>query len=172
MRNKSTFTSATILFVLLISLIPVSNSFAQENGIYEISSANNSKNKNDNGKDKSRARFYDLALNLQPTHYIENKRLKSVYDSGDPIKMTFEDSKSLDWLNNKDSKKDSIELLIFYINDINELKNLLDISNDRDLKNLKYVFIRCKFNCSVNDIKRFIKTDSKVRIFYTNEIGG
>ena len=172
MRNKCTFSFRIFLFVLLISLGSVTESFAQEFGIYEISSSNTAKANNKNGKVENRDRFYDLALNLQPTHYIENNNLKTVYGSGDPVNMTFEDSRSFGWLNSKGSKKGSVELLMIHLDTANDLQNSLDISDDKDFKNLKYVFIKCRFNCSQNDIEQFIKVDSKVRIFYTNQIGG
>ena len=172
MKNNATSSFHILLLVLLISLVSVAESFAQEFDIYEISTSNTSKTNIKNGKNENRDRFYDLALNLQPTHYIENNRLKTVYGSVDPIAMTLEDFKSFDWVkNNKESKKGSIEILIIQLENTIDLQNSIDISEDKDFKNLKYVFIKCKFNCAQNDIQNFIKVDSKVRIFFTHQIG-
>jgi hypothetical protein len=170
MKNKSTLAFYTLLFSFCITLFSFNTVIAQENGIYEISGSDTQKNKNKSNNDRNE--FYDLAFNLQPTHYIKNSGLNTIYDFGDPIKMTFEDTKSLDWLNNINSKKDSLELLIIYLNNLGELNNKLNIMGDKDFKKLKYVFIKCDFKCSENDIIKFIKADTKVRIFYTNEIGG
>lgn len=170
MINKSTFSFRTILFVFIVSSIYVDNAFAQENGIYEIS---RTVSKNNNGKEsKSRDRFYDLAFNLHPTHYIKNKELKTTYESGDPIKMTFEDSKSFNWLNNNNSKKDSLEIIIINLDELSDLNQRIDFSNRANFNNLKYVFIRCSFICTEDNIKQFIQADSNVRIFYTIAIGG
>ena len=169
MINKSTYLRT--FSIALICLISLPELTAQDIGIYEVS---NKQGKNDNVKgNNNRNRFYDLVLNLQPTHYINDNKLKTTYDSADnPIKMTFEDSKSFEWLKNENSKKDNLELLVINLINSNDLNNTIDISKDKNFKNLKYVFIRCNFKCSENDILQFIQTDSKVRIFYSNEIGG
>lgn len=166
MKNNSTFPFYSLLLIFCISMLSFYKLAAQEHNIFEIQPDNNL-TKSISKKDNNRKRFYDLAFNLHSTHYIENNALKSTYDSGNPIKMTFEDSKSFNWLKNKNAKKDSLELITITLNDSNDLNNKLDLSDKNDFKNLKYVFIKCNFNCSNNDIENFIKVKNGVRIFYT-----
>ena len=173
MKNNSFLLFYSFLFTILVTLIS-SSAVAQEHGIFEL---NNNQNTNKRSSDKSKYQsenntFYDLAFNLHPTHYIKNNELKTTYDSGDPIKMTFEDSKSLAWLKNKNCKKNSLELLVINLTNINDLNENINILDDQDFMKLKYVFIICKFKCSENDIIKFIKGNTKVRIFYTNSVGG
>jgi len=166
MKNNLKLPFYSLLLFFCTSFLTINNLTAQENDIFEIQQSNEN-SKVSSKKETDRKRFYDLAFNLYPTHYIENNALKSTYDSGDPIKMTFVDAKSLIWLKNKSSKKDAVELLTISINDRNDFINRLDLSKNDGFKNLKYIFIKCSFNCSEKDIENFIQVQNKVRIFYT-----
>jgi hypothetical protein len=166
MKNHSTLPFYSLLLVFSFFLLQNNKLVAQDYGIIEFQQKNEI-SKSNSSKNNSRKRFYDLAFNLHPTHYIENGTLKSTYNFGNPIKMTFEDSKSLSWLKNINSKKSSLELITINLNGRNDLNNKIDLTSDNDFPNLKYVFIKCTFNCTENDIEEFIKVNSTVRIFYT-----
>ena len=166
MKNNLKLPFYSLLLFFCTSFLTINNLTAQENDIFEIQQSNEN-SKISSKKETDRKRFYDLAFNLYPTHYIENNALKSTYDSGDPIKMTFVDAKSLIWLKNKSSKKDAVELITMSLKDRNDFNIKLDLSDNDAFKNLKYVFIICSFNCSEKDIENFVQVRNKVRIFYT-----
>jgi hypothetical protein len=157
-----------VLLILLFSLLSSSQLYAQEYGIYEITKGK--KDKDNKGKSGNRDNFYDLALKLQPTHYIENNSIKKSYNAGDPIKVTIEDSKSYNYMKNKNSKYPNVEIIIISLEKPNDIKtSTIDLSNDKEYKKLKYVYIKCNSNCSEKDVKDFIKVNNNVRIFYSKE---
>lgn len=104
---------------------------------------------------------------MHPTHYFENSSLKSVYKSGDPVKLTFEDAQSFKLLKNPNSKNNQVELITIMLNSSKDLSNSIDLTKNTDLKKLKYIFIKCNFKCSKDQIQKFIKTNSEIRIFYS-----
>ncbi|WP_339916705.1 hypothetical protein [Yeosuana marina] len=173
MKNNLNVNLCIFLFVSCISIFFGNQSFAQEKGIYEVSN-NSTLNKVNNQKNQqstsnNRDNFYDLAFKMYPTHYFEKGTLKSVYKSSDPVKLTFEDSESLKSLNKSNSKNNQVELITIILNSSNDLSNSIDLTSNTDLNKLKYVFVKCNFNCSENQIQKFIKTNAEIRIFYSSQ---
>ncbi len=173
MKNNSNVTLCIFLFVSCISIFSVNKSFAQEKGIYEISNSSTlnkvSNQKSVQSKNNNRDNFYDLAFKMHPTHYFEKGSLKSVYKSSDPVKLTFEDSESLKSLNKPNAKNNQVELITIMLNNSNDLNNSIDLTSNTGLSKLKYVFVKCNFNCSETQIKKFIKTNAEIRIFYSTQ---
>ena len=166
MKNYSALPYYSLLLIFCISLLSINKLSAQENNIYEVQQNEVAKSTSKN--DNNRKRFYDLTFNLHTTLYIENNKVKVTYGSGEPIKLTFADSKSFNWLKNN-SKTNTIELITITLNNRNDLNNLLDLSNNNDFKSLKYVYVKCNFDCSEKDIEKFIKVNHNVRVFYSNQ---
>jgi len=173
MKKNATLSLYIFLLIFSASLLFSNPLIAQEEGIYEITNNNTFKNvaKSKSISNTGRENFYELAFKMHPTHYFKNSSLKSVYDSGDPVKLTFEDTKSFNLLKNN-AKLNEVELISIMLNNRNDVNDSIDLSGSMDLKKLKYVFIRCRFKCSENDLTKFIKADNNVRIFYSNNIGG
>ena len=176
MKNNSVTTRYGFFLFVSLFLFMGNKLLAQENGVHEIVqnefSKKNKEKGNSNAFNGNRDEFYKLAFNLHPTYYYENNSLKSTYDSGNLSKLTFEDVKSSNSIKNKNPKYDQVELITIILKNVNDLKSPLNLSKDQNLKKLKYVYIKCYFKCSDDDIKNFIRTDKNVRIFYSNIIGG
>ena len=52
------------------------------------------------------------------------------------------------------------------------MNSSIDLTESNEqLQNLKYVFIRCDFNCTDQQINKFIKVNSDARVFFTTEKG-
>ena len=78
MKNKSTLKFCTCLFVVFIYFLSIESAVSQEKNIFEISSKTEKQKKPNNKKNsKSRTEFYNLALNLGTTVYIENNLEKN-----------------------------------------------------------------------------------------------
>ena len=170
MKKNTTLSLYIFLLIFFTTLFFGNPLIAQEEGIYEIT--NNDTFKND-AKSKSisntgRENFYELAFKMHPTHYFKNSSLKSVYNSGDPVKLTFEDTKSFNLLKNN-AKLNEVELITIMLNNSNDVNDSIDLSGSMELKKLKYVFIKCNFKCSEDQIKKFVKTNSGTRIFYSSQ---
>lgn len=169
MKNKSTLTFYTLLFVCCISLVFTNNAVAQENGIYELSNSDFSKSVTKSEADSGRSEFNKLAYNLHPTIYIQNGITKTTYGQGLPVKLTLKDIKSISVLNSGNPKYNQVQLITIKLSNSSDLNTILDLSNASGLSELKYIFIKCHFKCTADQIKTFVKATPQTRIFYTSE---
>ena len=172
MKNKSTSVFITFILALSISLFTSNQAIAQVNDIFELNSASKIQAKSTIAKSinaestNDRIEFYNLIHNLHPTIYIVNNTIKKVYGKNQIKKITIEDSNSYNILNSKNNKYKSVELITLKLNSINDLNNQLDLTTISELESLKYVYIKCYFKHTPDDIKNFIKTNSNVRVFH------
>lgn len=165
MKNVSALMFNIFLFVC-ISTLAISNVTAQENGIYELKK-NNIFSKASAKKSNDRQEFYKLSQRLHTTAYISNNSVRNTYGEGKIQKITFSDSRSFDLLNSKDYS--DVELITITLNNPSDLNNKLDLTSNNWLGKLKYIFIKCYFKCTANQIENFITADSNVRVFYRTE---
>lgn len=169
MKNKSTLTLYTFLFACCISLVFTNKALAQENGIYELSNNNFSKSAIKSKTDNERGAFNKLAYNLHPTIYVKNGIEKKTYGKDLPVKLTLEDAKSISILNSGKSKYNQVQLITIKLSNSGDLNTILDLSNISGFSKLKYIYIKCHFKCTANQIKSFVKASPQTRIFYTSE---
>jgi hypothetical protein len=167
MKNKSANTFFTLLLSLSFLLIVQNTAHAQEHDVYEVSYNNLKK---ETSKKNDRERFYDLAFKKQPTHYFNNNGFKSNSGTIKPLKINLGDTKSFNKILDSSYEKEYVELLVISLDNQTELYNSLDISNSTDFKKLKYVYVKCKYNCSNEDILKFVKVNSNVRVFYKYDL--
>ncbi len=167
MKNKSALTYYTLLLTCIVSILTVENATAQEYGIFEITN-NNTLLKTAVTKSNDRDGFYKLAQNLHTTAYINNNAISKIYGEGTVQKITFGDSQSFDVLNNSDYN--NVELITITLKKQSDLNNRLDLTVNKNLGKLKYVFIKCYFKCTADQIEKFITSNSNVRVFYSTEI--
>ena len=166
MKNISAFT-LNIFLLLTISIITVDKVSAQENGIFEIKNNNKILSKTNAKKSSDRKEFYKLSQKLHTTAYISNNSVRNTYGDGKVQKITFSDSKSFSLLNNNDYNE--VELITITLKNSSDLNNKLDLTSNKNLGKLKYVFIKCYFKCTENQIEDFITSDSNIRVFYRTE---
>jgi hypothetical protein len=171
MKYRSTLKFRVSLLVLFLCFFSSYNILAQENGIYELDSQITNNQKNDKTKKDNRANFYDLAFNMHPTHYRKDKKLKQVYGNGVAKKLTFEDLISAKFINEDLSTNyTDVELITIKLLNVSDLNNTIDLTNqNQKLKKLKYVFIKCNFDCNNEQIKKFIKVNPNIRVFYKTD---
>ena len=168
MKNKSTAVFITFILALSISLLTSNQVIAQDNDIFELSSMSKIQVKSTNATKSTndRIEFYNLIHNLHPTIYIVNNSIKKVYGKSHIKKITIENSNSYSILNSNNSKYKSVELITLGLASRNDLNNKLDLTTIPELESLKYVYIKCYFKHTPDDIKNFIKTNSNVRVFH------
>lgn len=172
MRNKSTLAFYTFLFSLCILLFSSSELVAQENDIYEVNATNTlSKTSSKKENPKDRESFYDLAFKLHTTSYVENNSIrKSNKNSTSVSKLTFNDVSSFNVLKQTNQDFNDVELITIVLKSANDLNNKIDLTEINGFDNLKYVYIKCQFNCSEQQIKGFVTSNGTVRVFYKTEI--
>jgi len=171
MRNKSTLAFYTFLFSICISFFSFSKLTAQENDIYELNGNTAlAKTSSKKASQNDREDFYDLAFKLHATSYVENNSMrKSNKNVTSVSKLTFNDTKSFNILNQNNQDLNDVELITIVLKNENDLINKIDLTQTSGFGNLKYVFIKCYFKCSEQQIKGFVTSDASVRVFYKTE---
>ena len=170
-NNLSNLLKSLMLFCAVVLLFNYESN-AQENGIYELnassqfSRATASKSKTSD----TRTEFYNLSQKLHPTAYLANNKLKNTYGDGDVVKLTLDDVASLNLIKQDKVNFDNVELITITLKSIADLSTPITLSNDSGLSKLKYLYIRCYFDCNNEQIKSFVKniSNSNVRVFYTS----
>lgn len=171
MRNKFTSAFCTLILACCFSLTSINNVIAQENGIYELTEDNQSSKQitNKKGNNKDRKDFYNFYEKLHSTFYYENNKLKNKYGKGSPLKLTIEDANSFDSLYQNDSKHNKVRLITITLKNQSDLNKTFDLTKIKGFSKLKYIYVKCLFNCNSNQVKKFIKRENhKVRVFYTS----
>lgn len=173
MRNKFTSPYCTLIIIICcVLLLPIYKISAQENGIYELIDDNplSKKVSTKKGSVNDRKEFYNFSQKLHTTFYYENNKLKNKYGDGLPLRLNLEDINSLNTINIGDSQFNEIQIITVTLKNENDLNQIFDISNMPGFSKLKYIFIKCNFNCDAMKIRNFIKkSDQKIRIFYSSE---
>ena len=170
MKSKLTLAFYTLLFSIGVSFTSINSIYAQENGIYEISSKSEiSKSTSKKSENINRDDFYELAFKLYATSYVENNQIKKNKKSQTSTKLTFKDTKSFGILNNNTEDFSDIEIITILLKNESDLSNKMNIINTNNFESLKYIFIYCHFKCTEQQINSFINTNSSVRVFYKIE---
>lgn len=185
MKNKITFKSFSLFSVCLIAFVWLNTMNAQDTNVYELfendfqldkvqaksqtksatlkSGVNNKEVTNINLQD-----FLKLNNNIQPTVYIDKNAVVNVTGAVSPVKVKYSNIKPFNKLNEEESLFNSVELVVINLKTSNDLKNEFDLSKVNQYHNLKYIFIKCHFNCSVNQIQQFVKnTEPEVIVYFT-----
>ncbi|MDO5971498.1 hypothetical protein Q4Q35_16955 [Flavivirga aquimarina] len=165
MKNKLTLIISNFLFMLCISLLYTNKTFAQEHGIYELVKNEVSQKKSNTNKDRSD--FYNLSKKLHATHYFEQNKLKHRYGESAPVKISLESMNSFSLLNQNNSNYKGVKLITITLKNESELDTPIDLSNIEGFPKLQYIYIKCLFKCTANQIERFVKApNDRIRIFY------
>ncbi len=176
--NKSSLRINTIISTCTLFLFCFIYGNAQERGIHELKSNTkvtskfSSKSAKGNKKnDIERDRFYDLAFKLQPTIYINNSLVTTKNNKKPPIKIKMSDVNSFGKLEELAIKHKDIALIYLTLYKNSDLNSILDLSSINGFDNLKYVYVRCLFDCDDSQIKKFVKTatNSSIRVFYKTQ---
>ncbi|MFD1613611.1 hypothetical protein [Gelatiniphilus marinus] len=170
MKNKPAITYYTFLFACLLGLLSTGKAEAQEHGIFELTANETRSNLSANKtKKNNRIKFYNLYQNLHTTAYLSNKTISNVYGKDKIKKLNFEDTRSFGLLDKQTF--DEAELITIKVKKLSDLSNRLDLTTNEKLSNLKYVFVKCYFKCTAQQIEKFVKvkSNSNIRIFYKTE---
>ena len=170
-NNLSNLLKSLTLFCTIVLLFN-HESNAQENGIYELNTSNQF-SRATSSKLKvldSRSEFYNLSQKLHPTVYLTNNKLKSTYGEGQVVKLTLNDVTSLNLVKQEKTNYNHVELITITLKSFSDLSDPIDLSIESGLSKLKYLYIKCHFDCNNEQIKGFVKniSNSNIRVFYTS----
>lgn len=159
MKNYSTSKLCAFIFICCFIVFNTNKTFSQEQNIYELTSTNNN----------DRKEFNNLSKKLHSTYYYKANKLVNKYGNSDPVRITLNDGNSLDILKLDNPKYKKVELITIKLKSASDLNKSLELIDNEIFSELKFIYIKCLFNCNSNQIKEFTKkmNTSEVRIFYT-----
>jgi len=181
MKNKITFRSLNLFGISLFAFMWLNVVSAQDTSVYELFEndfqINNVQSKSATLKSNANAKeitniglqdFLELNNNLKPTVYIDRNSVKNITGVGNPVKLKYNNIQPFHKLNEDSSLFNSVELITINLKTSNDLKNEFDLSKVNQFQKLKYVFIKCYFDCSVDQIKQFVlNLEPEVIVYFT-----
>ena len=169
---NSKFNTKFLSMIILIGLFS-STSFSQDNIIHKLSDreqtvAHETTVGQRNATETS-AFPYDLLYDLKPTVYIKNNGILNVGGVGAPVVLKFLDAQSFDFISTRNTLYNKIELITINLISENDLRNPFDVDAIRGFSHLKYIYLKCEFPISENQIRAFLKNaDPEITFFYSS----
>ncbi|MCX7549418.1 hypothetical protein [Xanthomarina sp. F2636L] len=163
MRKIIKRTFSNFLMVCALSIFFSANSFAQENiqRIFDESSNNNS-NLRISGSIPN-----ELLHGKNPTIYIENSSILNITGDESPKVLKLLDASSYSLLQDNNRLYNNVEVITITLNRLSDLNNRLDLSTINGFSSLRYVYVKCMFDCSDQQIRSFLlNADSVTTVFY------
>lgn len=162
MRNKIKLTFSSFLMVCLLCIFYSANSFAQENiqRIYDDNSETSNLRSSANIPNQ-------LLHGKNPTIYIENSRVINVTGDTSPKVLKLLDANSYNLLQDNNPLYNNVEVITITLSRISDLNNRLDLSRINGFSSLRYVYVKCLFDCSDQQISNFLlNAESVTTVFY------
>jgi hypothetical protein len=153
---------SNFLLVSALAILFSANGFAQEN-IYQIFDENS-------GNSSLRSSVNvpnELLHGKNPTIYIENSSIINVTGDVSPIVLKLLDATSFSLLQDNNSLYNNVEVITITLNRASDLNNRLDVSSINGFRSLKYIYVKCLFECTDQQIRSFLlNADSVTTVFY------
>jgi len=116
---------------------------------------------------KNDQRFFEIANAKVSTMYVDKGNVRKVSEGNNPIKLKSEDFQLNTLLNSKNKMFESVELIIVKLNQQSDLNKSINVSNLTEFKKLKYIFVKCNFECSSSQIQQVIlNTNQDITVYY------
>ncbi|WP_299525936.1 hypothetical protein [uncultured Lutibacter sp.] len=131
-----------------------------EKGSVVLSRSNNVEKNNNQ-------RFFEIANAKVPTMYVDKGNVRKVSEGNKPIKLKSNDLQLNSLLNSKNEMFESVELIIVKLNQQSDLNKSINVSKLTEFKKLKYIFVKCNFECSSSQIQQVIlNTNQDIIVYY------
>lgn len=162
MKKTIERTFSNFLLVCMLSIFFSANLLAQEN-IQRIFDDNS-----ENSNLRTSVTIPDQLLHgKNPTIYIENSRIINVTGETSPKVLKLLDGTSSGLLLDNNNLYSQVEVITITLNRASDLNNRLDLSRINGFPSLKYVYVKCLFECTDQQIRNFLlNTDSVTTVFY------
>lgn len=139
--------------VVIFVLFGINNSWGQN--INEFHSFENEmKNSPDPNARQEIATFNELLHQLHSSVYIENNGIKS-FGKGQPV-CAYVDADALDKLTEDNSLFRKVQLITIRVQKKGDLSKSLDVATLHGFYDLKYIMVRCDFNCSKEQVEKLL----------------
>lgn len=169
---NSKFNTKFLSMIILIGLFS-GTALSQENVIHNLSDREQtlaqSATINKRSSKKTSEFPFDLLYDLKTTVYVKNNSILNVEGAGAPVVLKFLDTQSFNYVSTGNSLYNQIELITINLSSVNELRNSFNVDAIRGFSNLKYIYLKCEFEISENQIRSFLQNaDPKIVFFYTS----
>jgi hypothetical protein len=162
MRKIIKRTLSNFLLVSALAILFSASGFAQEN-IYQIFDE-------DSGNRNLRTSINvpnELLHGKNPTIYIENSTIINVTGEASPKVLKLLDATSFNLLQDNNSLHNSVEVITITLNRVSDLSNRFDVSRINGFRSLRYIYVKCLFDCTDQQISSFLlNADSVTTVFY------
>lgn len=169
---NSKFNTKFLSMIILIGLFS-GTSFSQENAIHKLSDREQTVAQGTTvGKRSSTitSEFpYDLLYDLKATVYVKDNGILNVVGAGAPVVLKFLDTQSFNFVSTRNPLYNKVELITINLNSANDLRNSFDVDAIRGFSHLKYIYLKCEFPISENQIRTFLQNaDPEITFFYSS----
>ena len=171
--------------LMLIFLFSISNFVnAQQNKIIQIVENDNQLNENkvernhksskfskrsskSESEDSAREDFNDLQFKSQHSVYVADKKIFNRTGGNKAARLRLEDVSSIEFLYTQNADFNQVKVISIKINNLLDLNQKLDMSKLSAFDQLKYIFLQCGFDCTEDQIQKFILNyKSNITIYY------
>lgn len=162
MKNRMNATLASLTMVCMLSILFSANGFAQNNiqRIFDDSSENSSMR-------SSVTIPNELLHGNNPTIYIQNSEIINVTGTESPTVLKLLDASSNSLLQANNRSYNSVQVITITLNQMSDLNNRLDLSRINGFTSLRYVYVKCLFECSDDQVRNYLmNADSVTTVFY------
>lgn len=158
--------------VILIGLFS-SSTFSQNNPIHNLSDRESVFAKENHtalrGSTATTEHPYDLLYDLNATVYAKDNAILNVEGVGAPVVLKFLDTQSFKLASTANTLHDQVELITINLKSANDLRSPFQLNAIQGFNNLKYIYLKCEFAISENQIRTFLQNaDPKIVFFYSS----
>jgi hypothetical protein len=109
----------------------------------------------------------ELLHGKNPTIYIKDASIINVTGDESPKVLKLLDATSSNILRNANNQYNDVEVITITLNRISDLNLRFDLSSINGFNSLRYIYIKCMFDCTDQQIRDFLlNADSVTTIFY------
>ena len=171
LKSGVKITAICILFLCAVNLN------AQDIVVYELDQGQDSQINKSTTKAKSglmkkstsnSEKFLKIVKKNEPAVYLNNNTISKVSENFEPNRLKANNVQSLEVLKRSNKLFNKVELITVNLKNEKELNTPIDLSSFKGVNKLKYIYVKCYFKCTSNQIKTFVlNANPKISIFYS-----
>lgn len=156
----------SLIMVLAFTLLSSNIVLAQENSIYRLYDG-----ETNTGSHQRASSNINVPENLlhgkNPTVYVKNSSIINVTGEESPKVLKLLDAASYNILENSNSIYSDVEVITITLERASDLNNRLDVYRLNGFNSLRYIYVKCLFECNERQISSFLlNAENITTIFY------
>jgi len=172
--KKVTSLNLKIFLIVCISILSINYTVAQvgtviqlTDGDFESAQLKHITTKSSLQEKDNSQRFFEIANELLPTIYVKNGSIRKVKGESNPVELKSDDFQLNSFLSSNNKLFESIELITIKLKQQSDLRKSINTATLKEFKNLKFILIKCYFECSDTQIRSIVlNTNPKITVYY------